>query len=54
MISLIGMDELLWGKEFKDVQSWTKQLEMASKVWRYDKLKLFKFIRLNLWGEAKD
>jgi hypothetical protein len=54
MISPKGMDEVFWGKEFEDILDWRKRLEMASKVCGYDEVKLFKIVKLNLRGKAKD
>jgi hypothetical protein len=49
-----GMDKFVWGKEFEDILDWTERLEMASKVRGYNEIKLFKIVKLNLWGKAKD
>jgi hypothetical protein len=46
------MDDLLWGKEFKDILDWIKRLEMASKV--YDEFFFKKITKHNLHGKAKD
>jgi hypothetical protein len=54
MTSPKGMDEVFWGKEFEDILDWRKRLEMASKVCGYDEVKLFKIVKLNLHGKAKD
>lgn len=54
MINYKGMDKLLWGKEFEDILDWTKRLQMASEVYRYDEVNLFKITKFNLCGKAKD
>ncbi len=33
---------------------WTERLEIASKVWGYDEVKLFKIVKFNLHGKIKD
>lgn len=48
-----GMDELFWNKEFEDVLIWTKRLDMASKMWGYDEIKLLKIVRLNIRGKTQ-
>jgi len=48
------MDELLWGKDLKDVFNWVKRLQMATKICEYDEEKFFKIVRLNLQGKAQD
>ncbi len=53
LTNLKSMDKLFW-KEFENVLDWTKRLKMAFKVRSYDEIKLFKIIKLNLRGKAKD
>jgi hypothetical protein len=48
------MDKLVWGKEFEDILDWTERMYMASKVWGYDEMKLFKIAKFNMWGKARD
>jgi hypothetical protein len=41
-------------KEFEDVIDWIERLEMATKFWNYDEVKLFKIARFNLKGKVKE
>jgi hypothetical protein len=48
------MDELFWGHDHENVNDWAKQLTMATKVRDLNVDKLFKIIKLNLRGRAKE
>jgi hypothetical protein len=52
--SLKSMDKLFWGKEFEDILDWMEWLEMAFEVCECDEMKLFKIVKLNMRGKAKD
>ncbi len=54
MTSPQGMDELFWGREYEDVSDWAKRLTMATKVRDFNVDKLFKIVKLNLRGRAKE
>ncbi len=54
MTSPQGMDELFWGREYEDVNDWTERLAMAAEVRDLTADKLFKIVKLNLRGRAKD
>ncbi len=53
MVSLKGMDELFWGKNF-DVHDWVERLEMVAEVRGIYKHKLFKIGMLNLREKSKE
>jgi hypothetical protein len=48
------MDELFWGHDHKDVNDWAERLTMAVEVRNLNADKLFKIIKLNLRGRAKE
>ncbi len=54
MTSPQGMDELFWGREYEDVSDWAKRLTMVTKVRDFNVDKLFKIVKLNLRGRAKE
>ena len=54
MTSPKGIDETFSGKEYEDVYDWAKTLQMAAEVRDYTSDKVFKVVRLNLRGKAKD
>ncbi len=54
MISPQGMDELFWGRDHEDVNDWAKWLTMAAEVRDLNTDKLFKIVKLNLRGRAKE
>jgi hypothetical protein len=45
---------LFWGREYEDVSDWAKRLTMATKVRDFNVDKLFKIVKLNLRGRAKE
>jgi hypothetical protein len=48
------MDELFWGQDHEDVNDWAKRLTMVVEVWDLNDDKLFKIVKLNLKGRAKE
>jgi len=50
MTSPQGMDELLWGRDYEDVNDWAEWLTMAAEVRDLNADKLFKIAKLNLRG----
>ncbi len=50
MTSPQGMDELLWGRDYEDVNDWAEWLIMAAEVRDLNADKLFKIAKLNLRG----
>jgi len=54
MVSLKGMDELLWGKKFEDVHDWVEHLEMVAEMRGIYEHKLFKIGMLYLRGKSKE
>ncbi len=54
MTSPQGMDELLWGRDHEDVNDWAERLTMAAEVRDLNADKLFKIVKLNLRGRAKE
>jgi hypothetical protein len=48
------MDELYWGKDHEDVNDWAIRLTMAAEVRDLNDNKLFKIVKLNLHGKAKE
>jgi hypothetical protein len=52
MISFKRMDELLWWNNLEDVLNWTKRLQKVIEMWEYDEDKLFKIVRLNMYGQG--
>jgi hypothetical protein len=44
------MDELLWGRDYEDVNDWAEWLIMAAEVRDLNADKLFKIAKLNLRG----
>ncbi len=54
MTSSQGMDELFWGKDHEDVNDWAERLTMAAEVRDLNAHKLFKIVKLNLRGKAKE
>jgi hypothetical protein len=47
------MDELFWGRDHEDVNDWAERLTMATEVRDFTADKLFKIVKLNLWGRTK-
>jgi len=54
MTSPQGMDKLFWGREYEDVSNWAERLTMVAKVRDLNLDKLFKIVKLNLRGRAKE
>ncbi len=54
MTSPQGMDELFWGRDYEDVSDWAKRFTMAVEVRDLNVDKLFKIVKLNLRGRAKE
>jgi hypothetical protein len=54
MTSPKGLDELLWGQDHEDVNEWAKRLTIAIEVRDLNADKLFKIVKLNLRGRAKE
>ncbi len=54
MISPQGMDELFWGRDHEDVNDWAERLTMVTEVRDLNADKLFKIVKLNLRGQAKE
>jgi hypothetical protein len=54
MTSPQGMDELFWGCDHESINDWAKQLTMATKVKDLNVDRLFKIVKLNLRGRAKN
>jgi len=54
MTSPQGMDELFWGRDHEDVNDWAERLTMAAEVRDLNVDKLFKIVKLNLRGRAKE
>ncbi len=54
MTSPQGMDELFWGREHEDVNDWAERLTMAAEVRNLNADKLFKIVKLNLRGPARE
>jgi len=54
MTSPQGMDELLWGRDHEDVNDLAERLIMAAEVRNLNADKLFKIVKLNLRGRAKE
>jgi len=54
MTSPQGMDELFWGRDHEDVNDWVERLTMATEVRNLNADKLFKIMKLNLRGRAKE
>ncbi len=54
MTSPQGMDELFWGRDHEDVDDWAERLNMATEVRDLNADKLFKIVKLNLRGKAKE
>jgi hypothetical protein len=48
------MDELFWGRDHEDVDDWAERLNMATEVRDLNADKLFKIVKLNLRGKAKE
>jgi len=48
------MDELFWGRDHENVNDWAERLTMAAKVRDLNADKLFKIVKLNLRGRAKE
>jgi len=48
------MDKLFWGREYEDVSNWAERLTMVAKVRDLNLDKLFKIVKLNLRGRAKE
>jgi hypothetical protein len=48
------MDELFWGRDYKDVNDWAERLTMAAEVRDLNADKLFKIAKLNLRSRAKE
>jgi len=48
------MDELLWGRDREDVNDWAERLTMAAEMRDLNADKLFKIVKLNLRGRAKE
>jgi hypothetical protein len=49
-----GMDELFWGRDHENMNDWAEQLTMVAKVTDLNVDKLFKIVKLNLRGRAKE
>jgi len=49
-----GLDDLFWGRDYEDVTDWAERLTMAAKVCDLTPHKLFKIVKLNLRGCAKE
>ncbi|CAK9856560.1 unnamed protein product [Sphagnum jensenii] len=54
MTSPQGLDDLFWGRDHEDITDWTERLTMATEVRDLTPDKLFKIVKLNLRGRAKD
>ncbi len=54
MTSPQGMDELSWGRDYKDVSDWAERLTMAAEVRDLNADTLFKIAKVNLRGGAKE
>jgi len=54
MTSPQGLDDLFWGRDHEDVIDWAERLTMAAEVRDLTPDKLFKIVKLNLRGRAKD
>jgi len=54
MTSPQRMDELFWGRDHEDVNDWAKRLTMPTEVRDMNADKLFKIVKLNLRGRAKE
>jgi hypothetical protein len=54
MTSPQGMDELFWGRDHENVNDWAERLTMAIEVRDLNADKLFKIMKLNLRGRAKE
>jgi len=48
------MDELFWGRDYEDISDWVERLTMAAEVRDLNADKLFKIVKLNLRGRAKE
>ncbi len=54
MASPQGLDDLFWGREYEDITNWAERLTMAAEVRDLTPDKLFKIVKLNLRGRAKE
>jgi hypothetical protein len=54
MTSPQGMNELFWGRDHENMNDWVEQLTMVAKVRDLNVDKLFKIVKLNLRGRAKE
>ncbi len=50
----LGMDELFWGRDHEDINDWEERLTMVAKMQDLNANKLFKIVKLNLKGMAKE